>query len=265
MYLVKTQVGHPELKAWKYPLAGDAVVTTIQRVVIDVGSAKVIRLKVPPDQHRSSLCDDVACRGSEWADVEWSPDSKHLAFVSTSRDHRAEQLRIADADTGKVHDILQETVSTFFESGNGAINWRYLPGSSEVIWFSERENWGHIYVYDLHTGRMKNRITSGDWNVTQVLRVDEKNRMIYFLGVGREKGEDPYFVHLYRAGLDGNNLTLLTPENATHSISLSPSGRFLTDTYSRPDAAAITILRDSEGRLVAEVGKSDLSLLEQSG
>ena len=79
MYLVNTQVGHPKLEAWKYPLPGDDVVTTIQRVVIDVDSKKVTRLKIEPDQHRSTLCDDIVCRGSEWVDVQWSPDSTRLA------------------------------------------------------------------------------------------------------------------------------------------------------------------------------------------
>ena len=104
MYLVETKVGHPKLEAWKYPLPGDEVVTTIQRVIINMDGPKVIRLQLPADQHRSTLCDDVSCRGGEWADVEWSPDGAHLAFVSTSRDHKHEQLRVADAATGEVAD-----------------------------------------------------------------------------------------------------------------------------------------------------------------
>ena len=62
---------------------------------------------------------------------------------------------MADAATGAVRDVLEETVSTFYESGNGRINWRYLPASNEVIWFSERDNWGQLYLFDLQTGKMK--------------------------------------------------------------------------------------------------------------
>ena len=87
MYLVDTTVGHPTLQAWKYPLPGDKIVTMIHRVVIDVDSRRIVRLQMEPDQHRSTLCDDVACRGGEWADVQWSEDGAALAFVSTSRDH----------------------------------------------------------------------------------------------------------------------------------------------------------------------------------
>jgi len=113
MYLVETKVGHPRLQAWKYPLPGDDVVTTIQRVIIDVDGPKVTRLQMPSDQHRGSLCDHLICRGAEWSDVQWSPDDKQLAFVSTSRDHKQEQLRIAEATTGAVHDVLEETAPTY--------------------------------------------------------------------------------------------------------------------------------------------------------
>src|SRR6266480_955553 len=74
MYLVETKVGHPALQAWKYPLPGDDVVSMIERVFIDVDAPKVIRLQMPPDQHRSTLCDHVICRGSEWEDVERRPE-----------------------------------------------------------------------------------------------------------------------------------------------------------------------------------------------
>ena len=121
MYLVNTTVGHPTLKAWKYPLPGDAVVTTIQRVIIDVAAAKVVRLRMPPDQHRSTGCDDIVCGGGV-EDMQWDADGSKLAFVSTSRDHKVERLKIADASTGAVRDVLEERAATFFESGIERIN-----------------------------------------------------------------------------------------------------------------------------------------------
>jgi dipeptidyl-peptidase-4 len=265
MYLVSTKVGHPELKAWKYPLPGDEVITTIQRVVIDLNGPRVIRLKMPPDQHRSTLCDDVACSRGEWTDVQWSADDSHIAFVSTSRDHKQEHLRVADTATGDVRDVLEETVATQYESGMGHANWQYLPASNEVIWPSERDDWAQLYLYDLNTGKLKNKITSGEGDVTQLLRVDEKTRVLYFLAAGKEKGRDPYFVHLYRVGFDGSGLKPLTPEDAMHDVTLSPDGRYFVDSYSTPEVPPVAVLRDASGKLIATLETADISKLLATG
>ncbi|TAK19042.1 MAG: S9 family peptidase [Acidobacteria bacterium] len=263
MYLIRTNAGHPELSAWKYPLPGDDKIFMIERVIIDVDLQKVTRLKMPADPHRSTLCDHVVCGGS-WSDVEWAPDSKSLAFVSTSRDHRQENLRVTDL-AGNVRDILEEKVATFFESGNGRVNWHYLPNSKEFIWFSERDNWGQLYLYD-DGGKLKNQITTGEGNVTQLVKIDEKNRLLYFWAVGKEKGRDPYFRHFYKIGFDGKGLTLLTPANGDHAVAWSPDEKFLIDTYSTPDTPPVVELRDaSNGALVLPLEKSDISKLVASG
>jgi dipeptidyl-peptidase-4 len=265
MYLVDTRVGHPHLQAWKYPLPGDEKVAMIQRVIIEVDTPRVIRLKMEPDQHRSTLCDHVACRGGEWADVEWNKDGTQLAFVSTSRDHKHEQVRMADAATGEVREVFDEKVATFFESGNGRVNWRYLAASNEFIWFSERDGWGQLYLYDAKTGTLKRQITAGEGNVTQLLKVDEKTRVLYFVAVGREKAEDPYFRSLYRIGMDGKNLRRLTPEDGDHDVTLSTSGRFFVDTYSKPDVPPVSVLRNSEGKTIVELARADITRLLAAG
>lgn len=265
MYLVGTSVGHPKLEAWKYPLPGDENVTMIERVVFDVDNPRVVRLQMPPDQHRGTLCDHLICRGSRWDDVQWGADSSQIAFVSTSRDHKQENFRVADAATGAVRDVLEEKVPTYYESGNGAVSWRFLPNSNEVIWYSEGDNWGQLYLYDLATGKLKNQITTGEGQVAQILRVDEKNRVIYFLGLGKEKGRDPYFPHLYKIGFDGKNLALLTPEDANHEIAMSKSGRYFVDSYSTPDRAPVAVLRDANGKLISTVETADISKLVATG
>ena len=266
MYLIPTTNGHPQLKAWKYPLVGDKDVTMIERVIIDVDAPKVVRLKMPQDQHRSTLCDDVSCRGgSGWDDVQWSDDGKQLAFVSTSRDHKQEWMRIADASTGDVRDAMGETTAKFYESGNDKVNWKYLSKTNELLWFSEKDNWGHMYLYDIGTGKLKNQITRGDWNVTQVLHVDQAARTIYFVGVGREAGVDPYFQHYYSVKFDGEDLKLLTPENADHAITPSPDGRYFVDVYSTVTEPETAVARDNNGKVVVDVAKQDITKLVAAG
>ncbi len=266
MYLVSTNVGKPTLQSWKYPLPGDKDIITIQRVIIEVDNPKVIRLKLPPDPHRGTLCDDISCDGSNFGDVEWNKDATQLAFVSTSRDHKQEKFYIADAATGTIREVFGETAPTQFESGQGRTsNWRYLSESNEIIWFSERDNWGHLYLYDALTGKLKNQITKGDWAISELLKVDEKNRMLYFLAGGREPGRNPYFNHLYRVKFDGKNLALLSPEDGNHQIILSPSGKYFIDSYSKQDVPPVTVLRSAEGKLVSTLEKTDISRLTATG
>jgi len=265
MYLVPVTNSHPKLQAWKYPLVGDKDVTMIERVIIDVPTKTVVRLKMPPDQHRSTLCDDVACHATTWDDVAFSPDDAHLAFVSTSRDHKQEWFRVADTATGEVREVMGETTPRFYESGNGMVNWHYLASSNEILWFSERDDWGNLYLYDLSTGKLKNQITHGPGNVTQVLHVDEKSRTIYFVAVGKEPNRDPYYQSYYSVHFDGSDLKLLTPEDADHAIKPSPDGRYFVDTFSTPTVPETTVLRAADGKTVLPLGKQDISKLIASG
>lgn len=302
MYLTTTEVGHPELDAWRYPLPEDSVIFRIRRVIIDTGAdtgtgsgaddgadvgthegtgdgadhgaearPEVVPLQMPPDPHRSTVCDHVYCGGT-FADVEWSDDGTRLAFVSSSRDHQRATLRVADARTGEVRDVLEETSETFLESGHRTANWRFLPGSNEVMWWSRRDDWGHLYMYDLETGGLKHRVTEGDWNVLQVLDVDTEERTVTFIGNEREPG-DPYFRYLYRVGMDGSGLELLTPDSADHDVDLAPggpdspysAGEYVVDTYSTFTTPAVTVLRNRSGEEVLMLEEGDISELVDAG
>ena len=266
MYLTTTNVGHPELDAWRYPLPGDSAIFEIERLVIDVedpADPEVVRFDMPADPHRSSVCDHVYCEGT-FADLEWGPDGEQVAFVSTSRDHQRATLRVADAETGEVRTVLEETSPTFIETGYDGWNWRFLPDSDEVIWYSRRSDYGGLYLYDLNTGRLKHPITSGDYNVLNVLRVDPDSRTVWFVGNEREPG-DPYFTYLYRIGLDGGEPTLLTPDSAYHDVTLSPDGRWIVDSYSTPTDPPVTVLRSADdGRVVMELERADVARLTEA-
>lgn len=264
MYLVETKVGAPELQKWKYPLPEDEKVIQIHRVIVEIDDPKVIELQVEADPRRGTLCDDISCSGA-FDDNYWNEDATKLAFVSTSRDHKEAKLRIADAQTGEVREVLEEVVETQYESGQGSINWRYLPESNEIIWYSQRDGWGHLYLYDLKTGNLKHQITEGDFVVTELLHVDEKNRTLFFKANGREKGRDPYFSHLYKVDFSGKNLKLLTPENANHNISFSPDHEYFVDSYSTPTTPPVVVLRNKNGKEITTLEKADISRLEATG
>lgn len=264
MYLVRTTVGAPELQKWKYPLPSDERVIQIQRVIIDVETGDMVRLQLPEEPRRGTLCDDISCTG-EFDDNEWSADGSTLAFVSSSRDHKVAQLRIADTRTGEVRDVYREVSPTQYESGREDINWSYLPDTDEFIWYSESSNYGHLYLGDLSTGKIKNAITSGDWVVANVLHVDTDKRKIYFEGVGKEDGRDPYFAHLYSVNFDGSGLKLLTPEDGDHRVYMSPDYEYFVDNYSQPNVAPVSNLRRMDGSLVTQLEKAETDALMASG
>jgi len=259
MHLVSTNVGHPTLDSWKYPLPGDNHIFMMERLVIDVDSAKTVWLKMAADHQRSTITDHVYSRG-KMLDVKWSDNSESVAFASVSRDHSTATLRVANPNTGKVTTVLSEQATTFFESGKGKVNWQYLPETNEVIWFSQRSDWGHLYLYDLGSGELKQQITTGQWNVQQVRHIDKANRVIYFTGRGRENS-DPYFNYFYKVNMDGSDLTLLTPELADHKISLNPDNGYFSDRFSTPTTPEKSQIRAVNGDLVLALEASDISAL----
>ena len=163
-----------------------------------------------------------------------------------------------------MHDVYHEHVDTYY-GWQSKTNWKYLPGSNEFLWVSERSNWAQIYLYDLTTGKEKGQITHGDGPVYDILYVDQKSRVIYFESVDKEKGENPYYVHLYRVDFDGKNQKLLTPEDANHVVTLSPDASTFVDVYSTIDTPQTAVLRDNNGKLITTLGKQDISALTATG
>lgn len=263
--LVETAVGRGDVKTWKYPLPGDEHVFMLERVVIHLEpEPQLVRLDLPPEPQRSTTTDHIAGRNGEFLDVVWSRESDALAFVSSSRDHKIAQLRVADIRSGAVRDVYREETQTYYESGFDAENWRVLSASDEFLWFSERSDWGHLYLGDLETGEFKRQLTAGEWAVLQLLHVDEQSREALFIGSSREPG-DPYFHYLYRVSLDGGEPVLLTPERGHHEISLSPGRGFILDSYSTPTAPPVTRLRDAGGEVLMEIASPSLAPLVAAG
>ena len=260
MHLVRTPVGggHPVLQSWKYPLAGDAEVAMITRVIIDVDTGKVTKLLMGPDFHRAMSEDNL-----DMGEYLWSPDSTKLGFVSTDRFHKWSTAKLADTRTGEVRTLFTETEKTHVQT---RVQWRILWDTNEVLWYSQRDGTAQMYLYDLTSGKLKNQITSGVGPITRIARLDTTTRTMWFDAVGKLQGQDPYFTHLYRVGLDGKGFVSLTPDTGTHTTQISPDGRYVIDTFSQPDVAPETVLRDgTTGALIMPLEKADVSRLIATG
>ncbi len=267
MHLLRTADERPEVVSWPYALPGDEEVPMHHRVVIDVENRELLRLNSGPYHQRTSNCCGLT-RGSDWADNSFVDENRKLAYVSTSRDYKEVTLKIADLETGEVREVYSERDEKFIETNlnsRGVPNWRVFYDEGVFVWFSRQSDWGHLYLHDLETGERLNSITEGEWNVSDILAVDQADQRIWFTAVGMNPDRDPYQEYVYSVKWDGSGLKLHTPDEGHHSVTKSPGGRFFVDTYSTVESAPVTVLRDEFGEVLMKLEEADLSRLFEAG
>lgn len=266
LHLLETHQGRPILHSYKTALPGDSVIPTYTIHVFDVESGA----HTPVDAGILEAVNTACCQVSFdtlWKDVKWGEGSDEVFFTRGVRSFDTLQLIAADAQTGATRVVIEERSKTYVEANGqsgGLPNWRVINNNSEVVWWSERDGWGHLYLYDID-GTLKNRITAGPWIVLDLLHVDEAARWAYFTAGGREPDQDPYYRHLYRARLDGSTIERLTPEEADHAIQMSPDGRWFVDTYSTRTTTPVTVVRSPAGAVVQTLEEADFSRLLAEG
>jgi dipeptidyl-peptidase-4 len=235
-----------------YPLPGE-VLPQAEPIIFDVESGKRIDVKSPP----------IELPFQDGPGFEWAPDNKTIFYDYDERGFKAKQIRTIDPETGEQKVLFRESSKEYVDPGETF--YRFDQQTGELLIASERDGWNHLYLYGKN-GQLENQVTQGPWVVRQIEYVDDKARRVFFLAAGREKGEDPYLTHLYSVGFDGKGLALLTPENANHSVSVSPDGKFFVDNYSRVDLPGESVLRKSQdGSPMRTLEKTDISGLQNAG
>ncbi len=254
----------PTLETYKYQMPGEKEAPIEHLYLFDVAnnSYKEIRTEAFKDQtlrlaRKPRLQKE---RDAHEVATEWLGDANHFYLTRSSRDlHR---IDICSYTLGEdtIRPLIQERMNTYQEVRPLAI----LNGGEELVQWSERDGWAHLYLYD-GQGNLKNRITQGSWHVDQIVKIDEKNRIVYFLGNGREEGENPYYEHLYRVNLDGSGLKQVTSGNYFHDASIDDDARFVVDNYSRVNTIPKTDLLDNNGKRIMTLEESDFSQLLAAG
>ena len=242
----------PILHKQEYAKPGDALPQHYP-VIIDVNTGK----KVEADRYQIENQYDL-----DW--MQWTPDSKEVTMEYNQRGHHLYQMLAMNAETGKLRTVVEESSEKFI---NYPRLWRqFVKDGKQLLWMSERDNWNHLYLYDVQKAKVIRQITKGDWFVRGIQRVDEEKGEIYFSASGMNKNEDPYLVHYYKIGMDGKNMVTLTPEEGNHSVQYTHDFRYLLDTYSKVDQAPVTVVRDAQtGKLLKTLEKADISTLKKHG
>lgn len=246
----------PKLKVLDYFKAGDVLpkaVPVLFRVSDKSGLVIADNLFPNPYATKSDLA------------VRWAPDGREFYFDYNQRGHQLYRIIAVDAQTGQARTVVEETSKTFIDYAQKTSQ-HWLHKTGELLWMSERSGWAHLWLYDVKSGKVKQQVTSGQWVVRKVLRVDEEKRQVWFMACGLQTHEDPCQQHLCRVNLDGSGFVQLTQGDGDHRVQFSPNNAWFIDTYSRADAVPVTELRwCKDGSKVCELEKADLSALLAMG
>lgn len=198
--------------------------------------------------------------GGGGIEPRWLSDtSEKFYFSRTSRDLKKIDVCVADTTTGEVKTLIEERLNTYVE-----IKPLRLLSTGEMIHWSERDGWGHYYLFDAN-GTLKNQITSGEFVCNDIEGVDEKTRTLFVSANGREANEDPYYEHVYSVNLNGSGLKLLDPGDASHTAATSDSNKYFIDTCSRVNTAPESILYDQLGNVVMKLETTDMTAMMEAG
>jgi dipeptidyl-peptidase 4 len=253
--------GPPRLHTQRYAYPGDERLPLAELVVIDITTGVVVRAKAEPLP--MSMVSPVLKR---WA--WWAADGSAVYFLRQSRDGRSLSLERLDPATGRVTTLVTETGDTRVEPNQWSEGQppmvEVFSGGSEVLWYSQRDGWGHLYLYDARDGALKGQVTSGEWAVREILHVDEAQRVVYFTAAGLVT-EDPYRRSVCRVGLDGSGFARLTDDDLDHVVAVAPNGACYVDSASTIDTAPVITVRDWAGRLLVELERADISGLLATG
>lgn len=254
----------PTLETYKYHMPGEKEAPQRELMLFEMGPKKMQKINTAlfKDQEISvwTANMDKRNRDDEFRPMIWLGDNSRFYFSRTSRDLKRIDICALDIATQNVTVLVEERLNTYVEIRKP----QFFNNGKEFIHWSERDGWAHLYHYDIN-GKLKSQITSGPWHVEDIEAIDEKTRMVYFTANGKEADEDPYYLHLYKVGLDGSGVKLLNAGDYDHAISLDESKRFFVDNYSRVNTTPVSCLLDASGKKIMDLEKTDLSSLFQAG
>lgn len=262
--LHNTRDPRPTLETYKYPMPGDKEqpISYLYHYSFEKSELKNLPIAAFKDQTLSiwSAPAPASARDDDYRASIWLGDAKGFYFGLTSRDLKRVDICYWDFAAGEKKVIIEERSNTYIDLSRPEV----VNGGKELIFWSERDGWGHFYLYG-GDGTLKRQLTSGAFHSDRVERVDEKGRRLFFVANGREKGEDPYYEHLYSVSLDGGEITSLSKGNFNFAADVNDAGSYFVTTFSRVNTTPVSVLMDRTGAKVMDLETADLSQLFAAG
>ncbi|HET9371745.1 MAG TPA: DPP IV N-terminal domain-containing protein [Vicinamibacterales bacterium] len=255
----------PRLETYKYGMPGERDQPQTELYVFDIPGVKSTKIKTEAfkDQQMglaTAPLTNIQREKQETASRWLATAGDKVYYNRTSRDLKRIDIVEANTATGESRVVIPERSNTYIEIQP----LRFLNGGKQLLHWSERDGWGHYYLYNAD-GTLVRQVTSGEFVVTGITSIDDATRTMYVTAVGREPTEDPYFQHLYRVNIDTGETKLLNPGNASHSVAMNDKNTFFVDNSSRVDSAPVSVLYDTMGNKVMDLEKTDVSALLEAG
>ena len=254
----------PTLETYKYQMPGEKEAPIVHTYLFDMqnNTRKEIKTAAYKDQTISLQYKptEQKQRDMEERVSIWQGDNNRFFLTRSSRDLYRIDICSYTIGEDSIVPVIKERMNTYQETRPLKV----FNGGKELIQWSERDGWAHLYLYD-DKGNLKNRITKGPWHVEEILKVDEKARVIYFTANGKNKGENPYYEHLYRVNADGTGLKQITKGDFFHQTEVDDDARFVVDNYSRVNTIPTAVVLDNQGNKVMDLEESDFSQLFANG
>ncbi len=259
-----TRNPRPTLETYKYAMPGEKEQPQTELIHYSFEAEKLSNLPISTfkDQTLSLWSTSLKPheRDNDFRPITWLGDLNGFYFAITSRDLKKVDVYRWNLNKNERELLIAERSNTYIDFEKLEL----VNGGKELIWWSERDGWGHFYLYTAD-GSLKRQLTSGAFHVAGAARVDDKNRKLFFVANGREAGEDPYYEHLYSVGLDGGAITLLNKGDFTHDVDVNTSGNFFVDNFSRVNTTPVSVLMDRNGAKIMDLETADLSQLFATG
>ncbi len=237
---------YPTDYRYKYPKAGEANseveiwifdTTNDQKVKVDIGAEKDIYIPR----------------------ILWTQDPNTLSVRRMNRLQNVVEILHADATNGQTKVIVTEKSDTFVDL-RYTEELVYLKNGKQILMASERSGFKHFYLVNTD-GTGSTPITSGSWEATALVGLDEKSRTLYYLST-----EGNYLNRaLYSISLDGKKKTQLSKKEGARSVNMSPDTQFYIDQVSNANDPLTVSLFKTKGNTLVKVLENNEALVKKLG
>jgi dipeptidyl-peptidase 4 len=226
---------YPEHHRYKYPKAGeDNSIVTVHVYDLETGQTTKMDTGQETDQYIPR--------------IRWTQNPETLAILRLNRLQNKMEILLAEVNSGESRVLYTEENKYYIEDGNFD-DIEFLENATQFIIMSEKDGYKHVYLYDMD-GKQISRITQGEWEVTGLLGIDQKNERIYY----QSAEVSPMDRNIYSIGFNGKRKKALTPEKGWNTAQFSADFSYFIKTWSNANTPPVySVNNGKDGSLVREL------------